>query len=103
MFGLLLSLMQRIEKGDTRLLPNEVLRLKEATAEDMADVVSRLCMQKCVQISDETGDDVNLMIGRVAHSIYMNEKVYYTAKVLRKVHPILDTELWNKFICILGK
>ena len=103
MFGLLLSIMQRIEKGDTRLLPNEVLRLKESTENDMADVVSRLCIQDCVEIQDDTDCDLDLMLTKVAQSAYMNEKMYYTVKVLGKVHPILDTELWNKFISILGK
>lgn len=101
MFGLLVQIARRMQKGNTGLMPDEVKRLMAASAHDMADVVVRLSQLECVEVEDDCGEDRDEILLRLAESGYENERIYYAVKAIVLGNPILNTEEWRRFLAVL--
>lgn len=101
MFGLLLAIADRVQVGNTGLMPDEVRRLMALKPKDSADVIVRLSRLECAEVQDDCGDDLDAALDCVASARCENERIYFALRVLMMVHPILDCREWRDFLGVL--
>ena len=103
MFGLIVTISDRMAKGNFGLMPSEVYRLMEISAIDIAEIAVKLSQLECSEIVDECGADVYALHNAITNSKCENEKIYYSMRALTLANPILDTPRWRDFLEVLKK